>query len=126
MGMNRESPESIIFSATKRGFACDDPTDPMKLEEVTCDECARECEDSATDYLFPIRQVDRVAELVPSSMSLSTRLEAPAALTRQSLLGPQYKSDIRTTLEKETLSISLAGSSSLRQNMYPSSAVKIP
>ena len=56
---------SIKFSSTRRGFACDNPADPLDLFTIAVNDCPNSNDAS----LFPIDLKDRVVELVFQSIS---------------------------------------------------------
>ncbi|KAH8066757.1 calcineurin-like phosphoesterase [Aureococcus anophagefferens] len=53
---------STVFAATEAGFSCDDPTNPMRLNTVFCEEC-RECLDDGLELVsalaFPVVHTER-------------------------------------------------------------------
>ena len=54
----RASGTSTVFVSTAAGFECDNPTDPLNLGTVLCEDC-QQCVDQEFDEYFPIDQASR-------------------------------------------------------------------
>ena len=63
---------SIHFESTAKGYGCDNPTDPLVLPILTCEECANCVSNPGLSGNFPIDTSARVVELVLTSVSSVT------------------------------------------------------
>ena len=63
---------SIHFESTAKGYGCDNPTDPLVLPILTCEECQNCVSNPGLSGNFPIDTSARVVELVLTSVSSVT------------------------------------------------------